>query len=74
MTKKSQHHDVSTYRIGEDGSVRIVKFEAEQEEIEARADDEYIAMDIFVNPMLLREHFQYSSLRHKKSGIQNASA
>jgi hypothetical protein len=74
MTEASQHSDASTYRVDEDGSLRPVKVEAEPEDIDLEADREYIAMDVFVNPMTMREHFRYSSFREEQCVIHSASA
>jgi len=73
MTQTIQHPELSTYRVDEDGSVRLVKVEVEREKIETSADPEYIPMDVFVSRTTMREHFRYSSLREQQCGIHKAS-
>ena len=74
MCNTSQKPDARANGGREGRALRAVKVKAELERIERRADHECIPMDIFVNPMTMREHFQYSSLLAERPGNHRDAA
>lgn len=59
----------------QDPSIRTVKEQTEgnlgsligESKLDRQADDDYIPMDVYIDPKTLEEHFQASSIRHRRT-------
>jgi hypothetical protein len=62
--------------VGDQGDLTLGarEFEANLERIDRVSGDDYIPMDVFVNPQTRKQHFQYLPLRARWVGIPEATA
>lgn len=50
------------------------KLEAELEKLDREEGHDYVPMDIFVDPGMMKEHFQYSAIRARWAAVCRAGA
>ena len=58
MANAKQSHFTGTSGDKTDRSMNDLKGEAALERMDHQADDEYLPMDIYVDPRTVKEHFQ----------------
>ena len=65
-----------TSSVGDQRKVtrKTLAVEAQLERVRCLSDNEYVPMDVFVNPETRKEHFQYSPIRARRLGISEAAA
>jgi len=69
MTNMRQKPITCTSRGHKDWSLRSLEVEAEQNNPDRQADDEYLPMDVFLDLKTIKEHFQYSSIYNRRMRI-----
>jgi hypothetical protein len=60
----------------QDPSIRTVKEQTVLiggSKLDRQADDGYIPMDVYIDPKTMEEHFQASSIRHRRTKFHHST-
>jgi hypothetical protein len=74
MTKTAQICNASSIGYEKDLSLNTLEVEAHLGRVERLSGNEYVPMDVFVDPETRKEHFRYSPVRVRWFGIAEAAA